>query len=120
LNLTHFNRSFFERLIDNEARYEALKFEIRSHKILIEFISKSFYEEKLKKFRIEDDNIYFKDVNNRSPLARIMKRIFFFDLIYLKELKDQVFASDFDEVRFTYNLIMDVTRLMSENESKFT
>jgi hypothetical protein len=64
-----------------------LRFEIRTHKILLDFISKVYYEDKLRKFRPENDST-FNDLNERSPLKRIMKRVFFFDFVYLKELKD--------------------------------
>lgn len=46
-----------------------------------------------------------------------MKRVFYFDHTYLKEFKEQVFNSDYDEVKFAMFLILDLTRLLVENES---
>jgi hypothetical protein len=46
-----------------------------------------------------------------------MKRVFFFDHPYLKELKEQIFISDFEEVKFTMGMILDLVRLISENEN---
>ena len=45
-----------------------------------------------------------------------MRRILVFDLVYLKEFKQNTFKSDFDELHFTISLIMDVTRCLAERE----
>ena len=45
-----------------------------------------------------------------------MRRILIFDLLYLKEFKQETFRSDFDELSFTINLLMDVTRNIAERE----
>lgn len=45
-----------------------------------------------------------------------MRRVLVFDLVYLLELKQSSFKSDFDEINFTINLIADLTRLVSELE----
>ena len=49
-------------------------------------------------------------------LSRFMRRILIFDLVYLLELKQKSFKSDFDELQFTVQIIMDLTRLISDHE----
>ena len=46
-----------------------------------------------------------------------MRRAFFFDLLYLKEFKSEFHRSDLDEVNFAFSLILDVTRLIANNEN---
>jgi hypothetical protein len=38
------------------------------------------------------------------------------DLLYLKEFKQEVFRSDFDELTFTISLIMDITRGIADRD----
>ena len=45
-----------------------------------------------------------------------MRRILVFDLIYLREFKQETFRSDFDEITFTVYMIMDVTRALAEKD----
>jgi superfamily I DNA and/or RNA helicase len=45
-----------------------------------------------------------------------MKRILVFDLLYLKEFKQDTFKSDFDELSFTLSVLFDVTRAMAEKD----
>jgi hypothetical protein len=46
-----------------------------------------------------------------------MRRILVFDLLYLKDFKQETFKSDFDELQFTISLILDVTRALAERET---
>lgn len=45
-----------------------------------------------------------------------MRRVLLFDLPYLLELKQASFISDFDEIKFCFNLIADLTRVIAEKE----
>lgn len=45
-----------------------------------------------------------------------MRRVLLFDLVYLLELKQSSFKSDFDEISFTVNMLYDLTRLVSDIE----
>lgn len=45
-----------------------------------------------------------------------MRRVLFFDLLYLKEFKQDTYKSDFDELQFALSLILDVTRALAERE----
>ena len=45
-----------------------------------------------------------------------MKKVFFFDLAYLGEMKQDTLKSDLDEMQFTVNFILDLTRILSEFE----
>ena len=49
-------------------------------------------------------------------LKNFMRRVLMFDLVYLLELKQECFRSDFDELRFTITLILDLTRVIAEKE----
>ena len=68
-----------------------------------------FYNETLKTSKL------LKIHKPNNPIGRIMKRVFFFDHTYLKEFKENVFISDFEEIYFTRDLILDLTRLVGEN-----
>jgi AAA domain len=45
-----------------------------------------------------------------------MKRIIVFDLLYLKEFKQETFRSDFDELQFALSILFDITRIISEKD----
>ncbi len=45
-----------------------------------------------------------------------MKRILVFDLVYLKELKQETFKSDYDELSFALSLLFDITRTIVEKD----
>jgi len=49
-------------------------------------------------------------------LKNFMRRVLMFDLVYLLELKQECFRSDFDELRFAITLILDLTRVIAEKE----
>lgn len=55
-------------------------------------------------------------VDNDYVMKNFMRRVLMFDLVYLLELKQDSFKSDFDELRFTVSLILDLTRCISEKE----
>lgn len=49
-------------------------------------------------------------------LSRLMRKVVFFDLLYLKEFKQVTYKSDFDELQFVVQLILDLTKIIGERE----
>lgn len=49
-------------------------------------------------------------------LSRLMRKAVFFDLLYLKEFKQVTYKSDFDELQFVVQLILDLTKIIGERE----
>lgn len=108
--LTNYSKSLFERLVAGGVRYENLRYTIRIHPVMVEFISKMFYDNSMRICR--DQNLK----KPSSSLSRVISRVCFFDLVYTKEFKQDIFRMDLDEVYFAFNLLRDVTRLFYKNE----
>lgn len=45
-----------------------------------------------------------------------MRKVFFFDLTFLKEFKQEIFASDLKEIYTAFTLLMDLTRIIMKVE----
>lgn len=78
-----------------------------------EVLSKVFNE---KMFVIEAPQTANSQTTLDTGIAKFMRRLVVFDLIYLKELKQDTFRSDFDELQFTIALILDVTRTVADKD----
>jgi hypothetical protein len=74
--------------------------------------------------KIYEERIFIVEEAKKVPsqgcldvgLHTFMKRILVFDLVYLKELKQETFKSDFDELSFALNLLFDITRIIVDKD----
>jgi hypothetical protein len=74
--------------------------------------------------KIYNESIFIVEEAKKVPqqgcfdvgLHTFMKRILVFDLVYLKELKQDTFRSDFDELSFALNLLFDITRIIVDKD----
>ena len=74
--------------------------------------------------KIYDERIFIVEESKKlaslgcldANLHHFMKRILVFDLVYLKELKQETFRSDFDELSFALNLLFDITRIIVDKD----
>ena len=84
--------------------------QVRLPRVVGEFVYKTFYEDVIKPFHYEN----MKD-DKLSNVGKVMTRILFFDLSFLRELDEQNSSDfDFEEISFTYNLLLDVTRIVGD------
>ena len=112
-----YNRSLFERLIDNKYPRFILTVQYRMQKNISEFISKTFYENKLTNDENHVDNI------NKELIYDIIKignNFSFFDIQYGEELFDEERKSytNKNEMKFSFDLIKNII-LGIRNKIKF-
>ena len=99
-----YNRSLFERLIDNKYPRNILTIQYRMQSNISQFISKTFYDKKL-----IDDNSYAVSVNKEPiySIININKNFSFFDISYGEDFFEESKKSYFNkyEIKFCFNLI---------------
>ena len=106
-----YNRSLFERLIDNRYPRYILTIQYRMQKNISEFISKTFYENKL----INDES-HSMNINQEIIYSIINqeKNFSFFDIPYSKEVFEEDKKSYFnkEEIKFSFDLIKKIISLI--------
>ncbi|CDW88819.1 splicing endonuclease positive effector [Stylonychia lemnae] len=107
---SQFNKSTMERLIEQDYPYLKVRGQLRFNHLMCQILNKLFYKQ-------NPMNASRRDiVESQFVLKNFMRRVIMFDLQYLKELKQESFRSDFDEINFTTHLIGDLTKVVSEVE----
>ena len=104
-----YNRSLFERLIDNHIPRHILTIQYRMQKNIRRFISDLFYESKLED---SQDKEYIEKIN-KNPFYSIIdinKNFTFFDLNFSEEKFDEIMKSYYNkqEIDFVYFLIKKI------------
>jgi len=120
-----YNRSLFERLIDNHIPVNMLTIQYRMQTNIRKFISSTFYDNKL----IDStDNEYIKKINNEIfyHSIDINKNFTFFDLKFSEENYDGKLKSYYneDEINFTNEFILKINNRLKQvgyniNEKKY-
>ena len=120
-----YNRSLFERLIDNHIPINMLTIQYRMQTNIRKFISSTFYDNKL----IDStDNEYIKKINNEVfyQAIDINKNFSFFDLKFSEENYDGKIKSYYneDEINFTNEFILKINNSLKKvgnntNEKKY-
>ena len=119
-----YNRSLFERLIDNNIPRHILTIQYRMQTNIRKFISDLFYESKL----MDSPNKDYIDKINNNPFYTIIdinKNFSFFDLNFTKEGFDEIVKSYYnkEEIDFVYFLIKKINyslkNIYKENEYKY-
>ena len=119
-----YNRSLFERLIDNKYPRFILTVQYRMQKNISEFISKTFYENKL-----TNDENHVDKINKELiyDIIKIGNNFSFFDVHYGEEFFDEERKSyiNKDEMKFSFGLIKKIiseirkkTKLLEEEKEK--
>ena len=102
-----YNRSLFERLIDNKYPRYILTVQYRMQSNISEFISKTFYNGK-----IIDDNSYALNVNKEPiySIINIKNNFSFFDISYGEDFFEESKKSYYNkcEIKFCFNLIKKI------------
>ena len=102
-----YNRSLFERLIDNKYPRFILTVQYRMQKNISEFISKTFYENKL-----TNDENHVDKINKELiyDIIKIGNNFSFFDIQYGEELFDEEKKSytNKNEMKFSFDLIKKI------------
>jgi len=102
-----YNRSLFERLIDNEYPRFILTVQYRMQKNISEFISKTFYENKL-----TNDEKHVDKINKELiyDIINIKNNFSFFDVHFSEELfeEDKKSYINEKEIKFSFNLIKNI------------
>ena len=103
-----YNRSLFERLIDNNIPRHILTIQYRMQSNIRQFISSLFYDNKLK----DADKNYTDTINNNIfyKIIDINKNFSFFDLNYSEENINEKMKSYYNiqEIEFTFDLIKKI------------
>ena len=102
-----YNRSLFERLIDNKYPRFILTVQYRMQKNISEFISKTFYENKL-----SNDENHVEKINKELmyDIIKIENNFSFFDVKYGEELLEEDKKSYINEkeIKFSFYLIKKI------------
>ena len=102
-----YNRSLFERLIDNKYPRFILTVQYRMQKNISEFISKTFYDNKL-----TNDEKHVDKINNELiyDIIKIGNNFSFFDVHYGEENFDEEKKSfkNENEIKFCFSLIKNI------------
>ena len=119
-----YNRSLFERLIDNNIPRHILTIQFRMQTNIRKFISSLFYDNKL----IDSpDKNYIDKINNNQlyKIIDINKNFSYFDLNFSNENFDENLKSYYnnDEIIFTFELILKINKKLKyygyKNEYKY-
>ena len=104
-NITKYNRSLFERLIDNDIPRHILTVQYRMQTNIRQFISKLFYDDKLLD---SPDKSYINKINNNPfySVVEIKKNFSYFDISGV-EIFEEISKSYYNmkEIDFTFELI---------------
>ena len=104
-----YNRSLFERLINNNIPRSILTIQYRMQANIRSFISSLFYENKLID---SDDNNFINEINNNNfyKIIDINKNFYFFDINFSEENFDEKNKSYYNiqEIDFTLELIKKI------------
>ena len=102
-----YNRSLFERLIDNKYPRFILTVQYRMQKNISEFISKTFYENKL-----TNDEKHVEKINKELiyDIVKIGNNFSFFDIQYGEEVfeEDKKSYINEKEIKFSFYLIKQI------------
>lgn len=90
-----------------------LKHQVRLRKLMTDLFIKVFNE---RQFTIEAPHANRVILQVDPNLSNSMRRVLVMDLLYLKEFKQDVFRSDFDEFTFTMYMLLDITRCLAERD----
>ena len=109
-----YNRSLFERLIDNKYPRHILTVQYRMQANISEFISKVFYDNKLTNDETHNDNI------NKEPiysLINIKNNFSFFDISYGEEIFEEGKKSYYNESEIKFSFML-IKKLISSIENE--
>ncbi len=108
---TQYNRSLFERLIDNNYPRHILTIQYRMHPNIRNFISSVFYNNQLK-----DDSGLIDKMKKEKIFECIKenKNFSFFDIVYGKEIFDNKSYSNESEVDFTLKIIRQIDKMLKK------
>ena len=113
-----YNRSLFERLIDNDIPRHILTIQYRMQTNIRQFISALFYDNKLLD---SPDKNYVSKINNNTiyKIIDIKKNFFFFDLNFSEEKFDENIKSfyNMEEILFTFYLIKSINNIIKKYNS---
>ena len=113
-----YNRSLFERLIDNKYPRNILSVQYRMQSNISKFISEVFYDNKL-----TNDESYIENLNKEPfySLIKIENNFSFFNISYGEELFEERKKSYFNEseIEFCFILLKKLITLMNEQSIKF-
>ena len=106
-----YNRSLFERLIDNKYPRYILTVQYRMQSNISEFISNTFYDNKL-----TNDSIHLEKINKEPfySLIKIENNFSFFDISYGEEIFEERKRSFYNqsEIKFCFKLIKKLITLI--------
>ena len=119
-----YNRSLFERLIDNQIPRHILTIQYRMQTNIRKFISNLFYEDKLKD---SPDEAYIEKINKNMiyKIIDINKNFTFFDIAFSEECIDNTMKSYYNwtEIDFVFLLMKKINnslrKINKENEYKY-
>ena len=109
-----YNRSLFERLIDNKYPRHILTVQYRMQSNISEFISKVFYDNKLTNDETHNDNI------NKEPIYSIINiknNFSFFDISYGEEIFEEGKKSYYNESEIKFSFML-IKKLISSIENE--
>ncbi len=108
---TQYNRSLFERLIDNNYPRHILTIQYRMHPNIRNFISSVFYNNQLK------DDIGLVDKMKKELIFEYIKdkkNFSFFDIVYGKEIFDNKSYFNESEVDFSLKIIRQIDKMFKK------
>ena len=114
-----YNRSLFERLINNNIPRHILTIQYRMQTNIRQFISSIFYENKLMD---SPDINYISKINNNDfyKIININKNFYFFDLNFSEENFDGIIKSYYNiqEIDFSFLLMKKINNSLEHNRYK--
>jgi len=107
---TNFARSLFERLLLSGHEKTMLTVQYRMHPLIRDFPSRAFYDGKI----TDGDNVVTRRLDNEmTNLAKLARRVAFFDLLRSRESVSDKSKINNDETKFTLALVKCITLIAS-------